>query len=180
MKRLAIVGAVVVAALVLLAVLGALSGDDPGPGPDPAARCDPATTHPVSGASEHRNPPISYDRTPPNSGPHMTTWLNVLKRRYDVVDAVQVERVVHNLEHGWVVVWYQPAADLAALDRALADVNPRKIVAIPWTDGGLPAPYVLSAWGAEHRCTSVSTAALEAFFDAHGGDNGAAPEPGAP
>lgn len=88
---------------------------------------------------------------------------------------------MHNLEHGWVVVWYDPAAPgLPVLDQALAATSTRKLVAVPWTRSPLPAPYVLSAWGHERRCTDVPGAAIADFLAEYGGSNGDAPEPNAP
>lgn len=144
--------------------------------------CQPVTHHPPSGASDHVSPPVTYDRTPPNSGPHMGSWVIVNQRRFDATDARAVEQVVHNLEHGWVVLWYDTAlADVAMLDRALEAAETRKLVAMPWVGTErLPTPYVLTAWGHEQRCTGVSGEGIADFLQAYAGRAGDAPEPDAP
>jgi hypothetical protein len=185
MKRVLVIGAVVVAVLVVLGVAGSRSGkkdeEELRKVGAPATSCQPATDVPPTGASDHRNGEIAYDRVPPNSGPHAPNWLNVLKRRYTTSDAVPVEQVVHSLEHGWVVVWYDPAApDLVVLDAALGAVDARKLVAVPYSRAPLPTPYVLAAWGHEQRCPAVSGEAIADFLKEHGGKNGDAPEPDAP
>jgi hypothetical protein len=142
--------------------------------------CAPVVDVPPSGASDHRNGEIVYDREPPSSGPHAPNWVTVFRRVYTTDDLPPVEQWVHNLEHGWVVVWYAPDAPTDVLTQALEAANTRKLVAVPWTRGTLPTPYVLTAWGHEQRCTAVSGAAIAAFLDEHGGENGDAPEPTAP
>ena len=181
----------IVAVLVVLGVIGTLAGregsDDGetalrGFGPPAATACRPPTDHPASGASQHVAGDVTYDRTPPNSGPHHAQWATVRKRVYTPDDAPPVEQVVHNLEHGYVVVWYDPArTDGGPLDDALTPAQVRKLFAVPWTrDANLPAPYVLTAWGHEQQCTDVSGEAIANFVAEHGGGNGDAPEPDAP
>lgn len=149
----------------------------------PAAEvCGPVVDVPPTGASQHVSPPVTYDRTPPNSGPHMGSWVMVRQRRYPVEEAPAVEQVVHNLEHGWVVIWYHPqGTDTGRLDHALAAAKARKLVAFPWVGSTpLPTPYVITAWGHEQRCTGISGVAIADFLKEHGGKNGDAPEPTAP
>src|SRR5687767_6328570 len=81
--------------------------------------CAPVVDVPAAGASDHRGGEIAYDRVPPSSGPHAPTWVTVRKRLYTVEDAVPVEQWVHNLEHGWVVVWYDAGAETSELEQTL-------------------------------------------------------------
>ena len=60
-------------------------------------------------------------RTPPDSGSHYANPAPFTKHFYAEADRPAVETLVHNLEHGYTVVWYradapeqgdqQPAAD---------------------------------------------------------------------
>ncbi|HVF03645.1 MAG TPA: DUF3105 domain-containing protein [Frankiaceae bacterium] len=186
-RRVVAVVGVVVGALVVLGVIGTLAGDKDEPAPPIAGDlpadvvCQPETAHPPTGASVHRAGEIAYDRVPPNSGEHNPNWLRVIRRVFEPSDGAAVEQAVHNLEHGYVVVWYDPArADLAALEGAIEFVGERKLFAMPWTRGGLPSSYVLTAWGHERRCSGISRAAIRDFFGAHGGENGDAPEANGP
>lgn len=188
-RRLVGIAVAVVLVLVALGVIGTLAGRD-GPddaelrafGPPASTSCRAVTDHAATGASQHVAGEVTYDRTPPNSGPHHAQWEIVRKRVYTPDDAPPVEKVVHNLEHGYVVIWYDPArTDGGPLAEALRRTTYRKVFAVPWTrDGGMPAPYVLTAWGHEQQCDEVSGEAIADFVAEHGGGNGDAPEPDAP
>ena len=188
-RRLLVLIAAVVAALAGFAALGALTGggedDDEAAlralGAPAAEACRPVTDLPASGGSDHRAGTIEYERTPPNSGPHAARWATVPRRVLTVDDAVPVEQVVHNLEHGYVVVWYDPrTADVRELAEVLGAAEQRKLFAAPWPRAPLPAPYVITAWGHEQQCSAVSGAAIADFAREHGGTNGDAPEATAP
>ena len=173
---------VAVAIVAVVAAGAAVSNKTSGNDAVAGADCRPVTSFPLDDLQpDHPMEPIDYDRTPPNSGPHDPRPVPRPERRYDVEDAPPVERVVHNLEHGWVVVWYDAGrADTTRLDAALLSADFPKMFAVPWTRGGLPAPYVVTAWGHEQRCAEVDGATLEEFAAEHGGENGDAPEPRAP
>lgn len=185
-RRLLAVLGVVVAALVVLGIIGTLAGRDdsePRPGDLPAAQaCSPVVdVPPAPGVPRHLNGELTYDRVPPSSGDHHPNPMTALRRVFTPEDGAPVERIVHNLEHGYVVVWYDPArADTELLDSVLDTIDERKVFAAPWPRGGMPAPYVVTAWGHEQHCTGVSGEAVRAFFAEHGGPNGEAPEPNAP
>jgi len=186
-RRVTIVLGIIVGVFVLLVVVGLLTEDEDSPnglstlGAAASTACSPVEDVPATGASRHVSGTVAYDRVPPSSGEHAPNWVNVLRRRYEPDSAPPVEQVVHNLEHGWIVIWYSPGAtDLALLDQALDEVDQRKVVAMPYVRGALPTTYVLTAWGHERRCTAVSGEAIADFVDAYVGDNGDAPEPEAP
>ena len=173
-------GGVTLATVAIVAVGAAAVRTDP-PGGDGVAGsgvCEPVTHHlPTSGedAAKHVAGRIDYPRTPPNSGPHASSPALPSAPRSGA-GAPTVEQLVHNLEHGYVVVWYEPAAaDDAALDAALEGA-PRKVLAAPWSRGPLPAPYVMTAWGHEQRCTVLSRQVVESFYEQYGHTNGDAPE----
>jgi hypothetical protein len=120
------------------------------------AGCRPITTKGAAGQGDHRpaGEKILYEDTPPAFGPHWGNFLTPTEVRkfYTADDRPQVERLVHSLEHGWTILWYDDtiADDSAAVDdlQAIADKFPdvedpkEKIIIAPWTaeDGGKPFP----------------------------------------
>ncbi|WP_406080347.1 DUF3105 domain-containing protein [Micromonospora sp. NBC_00858] len=162
------------------------------------AGCDPELTDPIRGAGVHVGPGtaephvtrIQYDLVPPSSGPHFVVPAPTVRRFYTARDRPPVETLVHNLEHGYTILWYvEPLAHdqieaLRALARKLGgDRYGGRFVVAPWDPGygAFPAgrPIALSHWGAHagyrQFCASVSGAAVERFVLAH--PAGDAPEP---
>ena len=140
-------------------------------------------------------PPLSrYASVPPASGPHNEVPLGA--GVYSTPP--QVDRLLHSLEHGGVVVWYSPDASGQQLDRLRAfyeenaEAGSRVIVA-PYdyasegAGGQLPAGMQMSmvAWHYVQDCAEVNLAAAFDFsskyaFPAFGEQEylGEAPEPG--
>jgi Protein of unknown function (DUF3105) len=152
-----------------------------------AAGCDPATTDKVSGASEHVGPgtnspnvtKVDYATAPPSSGKHFAVPESPSRAFYTASDRPQLETLVHNLEHGYTILWYDqklPTAQqnqlrkLAPLMRKSDAAGPKFIVSA-WDDsrGTFPAGKLiaLSHWGKDqgHRmyCGQVSGAAVKSF-----------------
>ncbi|GGI04228.1 hypothetical protein GCM10011354_08060 [Egicoccus halophilus] len=125
-----------------------------------------------------------YAQRPATSGPHLDSWLAV-----GVYDGPVDERaVVHNLEHGGIVAWYDPAAiaaeDLTALQdwaeqRNRAGLGNRAgggVLVAPFEDAPLSAPLALRAWHVGADCERFDAAFADAFLLEHFGDRGSAPE----
>jgi hypothetical protein len=152
-----------------------------------AASCDPATSDKVTGASQHVGPGtdspnvtrVTYATVPPSSGQHFAVPEAPSRAFYTASDRPPLETLVHNLEHGYTIVWYDeklPKAEqdrlrtLAPLARKADNPGPKFIVSA-WDSsrGALPAgkPIALSHWGAQqgHRmyCGKVSGAAIQHF-----------------
>lgn len=70
---------------------------------------------------------------------------------------------VRALRQGFVVLWYDPAADPATL-AALSDRFGRALLLAPRTD--LDGPVVVTAWERRLRCESVDEAAIVRFVEA--------------
>jgi hypothetical protein len=121
---------------------------------------------------------------PPTSGRHNPTPLPVgAKRFFSRDDNPPPERAVHNLEHGYVVVWYDKtvsAADIDLLKKA-ADGAEGKFLVVPWDRQDFPGDkhIVMTAWSERQQCSGVSGEAMQKFMDTYGGANGKAPEKGA-
>jgi hypothetical protein len=124
--------------------------------------------------------PNVYTSIPATSGPHWDTPAN-----WGVYTVAQAEsQMVHNLEHGGIVIWYQPDQVSDDDDARLADfVNSRvaegqggrfKFILSPWDGEDFGHPIAVTAWEWLLYLDTADTGAINAFADAHYGD---APEP---
>ena len=115
-----------------------------------AASCSPDSKTPARGGSDHRpeGSQIDYETAPPEFGPHYATPAAFSRKFYTLEDRPAVATLVHNLEHGYSILWYDDTVagdeeELAAV-RAIAAVFEKdsgptgKFIAAPWTrdDGG--------------------------------------------
>lgn len=168
--------------------------------PAAEAACDPVTDDPADGVAEHVGPgtgtpdmtQVDYDSVPPSHGPHFPSPVFPASPFYTADDRPPTEELVHNLEHGYTVLWY--TADLPAeqveqlrtiskLARTEDATTPGKFIVSAWDDsyGAFPEgkQVALSHWGADagHRqlCGSVSGEVVEQFITAYPATD--APEP---
>lgn len=162
-----------------------------------AADCGEVESEPAAGNNDHREAglPIEYESFPPSSGPHWPAPVIPARAFYTERDRPEVEQLVHNLEHGYTVVWYDETVegdeldaleDIAASAREKAPTGPTgKFIVAPWDPdrGDLPEGkhIAMTHWGAEegHRqlCGSVSGQAVADFIEAYPASD--APEPNA-
>jgi hypothetical protein len=166
-----------------------------------AAKCDPVKTEDATGSGDHINAPtkIPYGQSPPAFGSHWPNYLqgSELRSFYTEQDRPEVERLVHSLEHGHTILWYdetvQPGTDAYEDIQAIArkfDPETDKFMAAPWSkdDGGsFPSGkhVVLAHWtgpeeqkGATQYCAAASGAVVESFMSDYPASS--APEPNAP
>jgi Protein of unknown function (DUF3105) len=150
-----------------------------------AAGCTGVHNDPISGTAIHvPNQPIDYTKekygdtqggtlpVPPSSGRHNPVPLNDQQRFYAVAGQPRPERAVHNLEHGYVDVWYDaalPQDQVAKLQLLASDPGLSRLLVVGWWQGNLPAGkhVVLTSWGRTERCASVSDAVIRAFYAKH-------------
>ena len=157
-----------------------------------AASCDPITNDPTggSGTAVHVGPgtnqpnitKVKYATVPPSSGQHFVSPVYPNHAFYTVADGHAVEEFVHNLEHGYTILWYDRSVSGNDLDvlkaiaekaRTLQQVGPTgKFMAVPWDPsyGSFPAgkKFALSHWGGNkmgHReiCGGLSGTVVENF-----------------
>ena len=144
----------------------------------------------ASGANDHRatGETITYPSPPPASGPHWDpSQLVPRSARFAARDTnYQPEQYVHNLEHGYVVVWYDadlPDDQLDQLREASEIGGIDKFMVAPWTRGKFEgsSDVVMASWARKIECTKFSGAALADFYETYGpdGDENVAPEPAA-
>jgi hypothetical protein len=162
------------------------------------ADCQDVTTKTAEGSGQHEptGQKILYKDTPPAFGPHWADFLqpNEVRKFYTAGDRPPVERLVHSLEHGWTILWYDPTIaangtavdDLKAIAAKFPDVTDpeQKIIIAPWTadDGGTGFPsgthLAFTHWsmggtngnpsgqrGVWEYCGKVSGEAVTTFMD---------------
>ena len=175
--------------------------------PASAASCDPVTQDKTTGNGEHvdsggSTPKVKYDTVPPSSGGHYQAPEVSDRRFFTAADRPKMERLVHNLEHGYTVLWYDQKAgeakktqleELAKVANKL-DAASQKFIVSAWDPsyGELPAgkKFALSHWSAtvgteqtsaanqvgnRQLCGDLSGAVVQAFIEKH--PRTSAPEP---
>lgn len=121
-----------------------------------------------------------YTTNPPTSGPHYNeAGLGPVRPGfYEDAAEAPPEGVVHNLEHGQIVIYYNPDAPeevVSDIELAVKD-EPLATVATPWTQfEDEETDLVLTAWGVSQPCEQVSQAVVNEFRRSFQGVTG--PEP---
>ena len=149
-----------------------------------AADCDEPTTDDTAGVNDHveDGTKVTYDQVPPSSGKHWGAPAFPARSFYTDRDRPEIEQLVHNLEHGYTVLWYDDTITGKALD-TLKDLAANaasndlagpgsKFIVSAWDDsyGTLPSGkhVALSHWGATkgHRqlCGKVSGEVVQTFM----------------
>jgi hypothetical protein len=127
---------------------------------------------------------VEYEQNPPNSGRHFQ--IEAQDGAYE--DSPRPEELVHSLEHGRVVVWFDPELpeDARADLKAFYDDDEYQMLLAP--KGDMPSAVAATAWGAEPQplgtgysltCSQYDERvfdALRAFRDEHR-SNGPEPIP---
>jgi hypothetical protein len=149
-----------------------------------AAGCEPVKTVDGTGTGDHTTEPVDYATTPPSFGKHNPSPDTSGTHFYTADDRPPVEVLVHNLEHGWTIVWYDDtiAKDSDAMDtlKATADKfdghgnDPSyNMIIAPWTSsdgGGAPIPdgkhIAFTHWSIHHQTFDPSA------WDGHNTSNG--------
>jgi hypothetical protein len=202
-KPLAVVGAVVVAIVLLLPIVRGGTQEPTGAVAGAAVRfvgtancsTDGAQLYGITAPSAnaapalgvavdemphtHVAPParVSYNHDPPTSGCHYSLGAGTAPISPGVYDKhVDPEHWVHNLEHGYIVVFYNCpsgcAADLSALTQWYDGHPPdpvlpseRKIIVIPWTT--MLTPFAVESWDWFMPLATADTLKIEAFYQNH-------------
>ncbi len=116
------------------------------------AGCQDLVTKAANGNQDHKQvgTKIFYKDAPPAFGPHYPEPAPFGRKFYSAQDRPQLEYLVHNLEHGYNLLWYdQSVADnadeLAVVKAIAAKFDGQKLtdkfIAVPWTEqDGKPFP----------------------------------------
>lgn len=163
--------------LILLAVIASLVGR--------AARPAAGEGVPIMTSDPHiptDSDPGQYNSDPPTSGPHYAEEAQA--GFYDTNSyTFPAGYLVHNLEHGYVIFWYN--CDLISetecsvlktqIRTVMDDLGGTKLIAYPWPS--LDVPVVLTSWGRLQEFETFDPEAAKAFYRAN---LNRAPEPNAP
>lgn len=114
---------------------------------------------------------VVYNSAPPTSGDHWPTPATC--GFYD--GGLPDERVVHNMEHGNIVVSYNLPleSDIGALRDALDNIGLSRIWGVTRAYDGIPTGQIgLSAWGVLDTFLGVDETRIARFFEAYSGSLG--------
>jgi hypothetical protein len=176
----------VIAALVVFGVIAFREVDDTVPeAPEGVAasqaNCDEVEEHEIEGQQHvETTETVDYKTSPPTSGNHWPTGQEAEPEFY--TQPLASESLVHNMEHGQIVIWYSPDAsqelrdNLEALEESANDSdNPDvrggapPLIVVPFDDVPTGMNYVLTAWGASQSCENYSLAAINEFRTSYQG-----------
>jgi hypothetical protein len=129
--------------------------------PAAQAGCNPVQEDPPTAGADHKpeGEKVDYPTVPPSSGPHAQNFEVAPRAFYTKDDTPSVERLVHSLEHGHTILWYDSTVtgdqldmvkDIAARART-EDASRNKFIAAPLDESRGPLPegkhIALSHWG---------------------------------
>ncbi len=119
----------------------------------PASVCQLVTTKPADGNQQHipDGSPVSYPDAPPAFGKHYIDPDPMGRKFYTTADRPMLGTLVHNLEHGYTILWYDETAaknsgemdQIRAIASKMAGTTDlrTKFKAVPWTtDDGRAFP----------------------------------------
>lgn len=175
-----VLGVVLVAALAVVGYTVFAGGSGPAAGGDASgieaeplpergdqALLEDVERHPSEG-NEHVSPDtdVEYETTPPTSGDH---YLSTTQAGF-YTEAPPAEELVHSLEHGAIVIYYDADALSPEAERSLrewASVHTgewQSVVVVPNTYEEVDSPYVLTAWRHSLRLSEYDVEVVRAFI----------------
>jgi hypothetical protein len=163
-KTLAVVGAVLLILIAAPLVWGFFSDDTPAALQGRVQEMpDEGRDHVPDGTT------VEYESEPPTSGPHYARWAQPDIYREVIPD----EMLVHNLEHGHIVIYYHPtritdqsAAKITELTRQY-DGQWDAVLAVPRPE--MDFELVLTAWTFKLELDEFDEELIDAFVDAYRG-----------
>lgn len=163
--------------VVVLAIIGLIVWQFAKPAAGESIPVMASTTHiPVE------SDPGTYNSDPPTSGPHYSEEAQA--GFYDTNNyTYPAAYLVHNLEHGYVIFWYNcdllneaGCTDLKTQIQSVMDeLRGAKLIAYPWPS--LDVPLAMTSWGRLQEFESFDAETAKAFYRAN---LNRAPEPDAP
>jgi hypothetical protein len=154
--------ALLIGALVVVLVMQSRDGDDAldaGVGSEQAG-CGEIEEHEEEG-QDHVEVEPQYGTNPPTSGDHLQTPASA--GFFD--EPVRPGALVHNMEHGQIIIWYDPDAPPETIDaiEEIVDQEPAATIAVPWDELEGSSDFAMTAWGASQHCRQVSQAVVDDF-----------------
>ena len=141
------------------------------------AACGPIEKHPDAGQG-HIDDGATGDHpsSPPTSGGHYAAPAQ--PGFYDPGSGIEPERLVHNLEHGQIVIWYRAdVEDLGFMEKQIEELvsqEPLATVGTPYDDIQDGYNIVLTSWARSRACVNASQDVVDDFRRRF---QGKAPEP---
>lgn len=140
-----------------------LATGDEEPSSGTAPSCDEVETFADAGSEHVADGTVveSYNSDPPTSGPHYA-----LPSDPGFFDSpLPREQLVHNLEHGQIVIYYSSTAppDLIASLQELVQSEAVALVVVPNEAASESNEIVLTAWTHLQRCSGFSGTDIEEF-----------------
>ena len=126
--------------------------------------------------------PGEYSTNPPTSGPHYAEELDA--GFYETNDyQYPAGYLVHNLEHGYIIFWYNCGLlDEAACDDLKSEIesvmdefNNVKVIAYPWDS--IDVPVAITSWGRSLKMEAFDAVQARTFYKTNLNKS---PEPNAP
>jgi Protein of unknown function (DUF3105) len=174
-------GGLIVVAAAVVGIAMAMGGGSGAPDTGAFGPCV-RQTFPVQGRQhvQKLSKSFKYNSTPPTSGPHFPTpaiWNNYTQ-------PVEEFRLVHNLEHGGVVVQYGSGVPEATVQKIVAwySKDPRGLIVAPLSselEDAKPAlrnKIAVTAWTHLMTCSTFAEGPFDDFVDDYRGPQGDAPE----
>lgn len=134
---------------------------------------------------ESGDPYEPYNTDPPNSGYHFGEPMQPAEAGlYEEDEIIPDENLVHSLEHGYVIIWYD-CSELAedecdtlkdGIDNVIDRTGTYKVVGMP--RAGMDQPIVLTSWGMIFRLDELDEDKMVTYIEENREKN--APEPEAP
>lgn len=126
--------------------------------------------------------PGTYNSDPPTSGLHFAEEAQAGFYEENIF-TYPADYLVHNLEHGYVIIWYNcdlldeaACAELKSQIRSVMDdLGGVKLIAYPWNS--IDVPLVVTSWGRLQRFETFDADQIKSFYRAN---LNKAPEPNAP
>ena len=127
--------------------------------------------HHIQDSNEHVDGQDVEYSTLPTSGDHWSQW----SRCGFFEEGLPDERIVHNLEHGNIVVSYNLTTpeEVQELREVMEDVGLARTQGVTrFYDEIDPGTVALSAWGVSDTMTGIDEERINTFFETYGGNLG--------
>lgn len=161
-------GLVIGAALLILAIVAV--------GVALVGRSDPGLAERVESTdwstltSQHVDAPVVYASNPPVGGDHSAAPANW--GVYPLTSSAPTdEHLVHNMEHGGIIIWFDPAVftgaqydELFSIYQGLTAINYRTLLV---ARSGMATPLAVTAWGQLLRLDTLDANLIEEFYRAY-------------
>ncbi|MDA1060978.1 MAG: DUF3105 domain-containing protein [bacterium] len=106
---------------------------------------------------------VEYNSNPPTSGPHFGDWHKDW-RFYET--ELPVGGLIHNMEHGGVIIWYKSELDETSKAQ-LKEFTENNSKVIATVNEDIPAPIAMSAWGVYELFETFDETKFKRFYKDH-------------